>query len=265
MKHILSAFLVLMLVLSYAALADPAEKQGACAVMRGGTVVLQIPGSVCDKVYDFEPPWISGPAGIKSEKDANSMLRSVLTEQQYEMFIAEYVNRGIAEITIQIPDVINGLMLSRRRFADDWYICLRPSEDVEEDSISLDWCIQQTTYKLDENGLEISVTGEYFNHEYTSVALKRVNALEPAFTCENGKLKAEVFCCDGINIAVLRDREHKAEQLNNSCFSNGSFGGVPILNFYENKDVAVSCCVLTDAEVVQLKKGTKIKIKRLEL
>ena len=228
----------------------PAQDDGAQAqaVSRGGTVVVRFSDSWLDareRVNTFgfmEEIPVSG-------KRAGYVLSESLHGKAYNTFLSDYMEDGRARARANSPYIIaqeGDVLMSRRHIGSEWYIVIRPQKRFGT-SWSMYWRVESRELQMENDELNQNFDQQSVE-EWQRLQLERLDGQSEAFSRHCMGFDIHVFDVLDGSIAVIREENAGAEQIENALLMiDGAPYGIA-LNGYMDGDAAIYCCALSEAE-----------------
>lgn len=239
----------------------PAEcAQEPRAAVRGGTLVVAVADTFLEQqemagVFDWQSqPPVEGAAALE-------MLSEYLNGDPYLEFMADYREADVAEGLALIPEWVSQegeTLLSRRHLGGMWYLALRTGTELGE-RWTLNWQIRGIGLHYEQDAL-------YNNFKFQTQSDRLQLELERAreetvFEKTQGTLSVDVYRELDMNIAVFYDQAKHGPEDAMLLRVGGRMPGIELCG-YQDGDLWVSCCVLTDAELQALKRGDSMQLQR---
>lgn len=251
--------LILVLMLSFSALAS---YEGPQAVSRGGTIVVRVPWSWINGQQLTGSWWGSIDHAVGETKE--QVLFPVMPPSE----VAEWVLQGSMEEepirTLAVAKAESKAMVMNRRPLDDnYYVVIRPEKKFGS-SFDLHYSVSEWGMTM----VDDLVHGDLQLDQETQVVNLKIDSMDgmkAAWKKDFGGFRMTLFEVDGVYIAVITEKGAKQDDLKYTQL----YIDAPGYDFdyfyvqmegYIDGSEGIYCCVLSEAEYLELKGGSKVRL-----
>lgn len=230
------------------------------AVVRGGTIAVKFSQAWLDQQE------LTGVFGFMgAEKDsgvqAHRLLQQYLHGENYNAFLATWLESGSAEGRANTPYILPSggtQILCIRRIGPDWYIIVRPGEKFGR-KWEMYWRVSSYALRAEGDSL-YSEFDRQTVEEHAALELLSMNDAAAVYARESEALTIEVYeALDG-NIAVIREKNAAIRGREGVRLIIGGWdAGVEMSGYGDGKET-IYCCMLSDAELNQLRANAKAEL-----
>lgn len=230
------------------------------AVARGGTIAVRFSQGWLDQQE------LSGVFGFMgadrdSGAQAHRLLKQYLHGDDYNAFLESWQQTGSAEGRANIPYILpagNAQILASRRIGSDWYIIVRPGEKFSR-KWEMYWRVSSYALRAEGDSLYSEFDLQTVEEHYP-LQLESMNDSKAVYSGERDLLTIEVYEALGGSIAVIREKNAVIRGSEGvRLVIGGRDTGIEMSGYADGKET-IYCCMLTDAELNQLRANARAEL-----